>query len=140
MGVQDQKKLIRATREAVSVFLLIKEMWRWSVERERKSVVAMSWTLWSETTKTSRISRSRFVSPKVTTKASRRSSDVGPAASTTHFKHHSFKYVPNERPMTTRGKECPYVPDEKWAMCPSCGDSLSRLGIVKGCALPHHQK
>lgn len=56
------------------------------------------------------------------------------------FKHHSFKYVPNECPMTTRGKECPYVPDEKWAMCPSCGDSLSRLGIVKGCALPHHQK
>lgn len=23
------------------------------------------------------------------------------------FKHHSFKYVPNECPMTTRGKECP---------------------------------
>ena len=27
--------------------------------------------------------------------------------------YHSFKYVPNECPMTTRGKECPYVPDEK---------------------------
>lgn len=54
--------------------------------------------------------------------------------------YHSFKYVPNECPMTTRGKECPYVPDEKWAMCPSCGDSLSRLGIVKDRALAHHQK
>ena len=53
---------------------------------------------------------------------------------------HSFKYVPNECPMTTRGKECPYVPDEKWAMCPSCGDSLSRLGIAKNRTLPHHQK
>lgn len=42
--------------------------------------------------------------------------------------------------MTTRGKECPYVSDEKWAMCPSCGDSLSRLGIVKDRALAHHQK
>lgn len=38
--------------------------------------------------------------------------------------------------MTTRGKECPYVSDEKWAMCPSCGDSLSRLGIAKDRALP----
>ena len=28
----------------------------------------------------------------------------------------------------------------KWAMCPSCGDSLSRLGIVKDRALTHHQK
>ena len=64
----------------------------------------------------------------------------GPRGLHHSFKHHSFKYVHNERPMTTRGKECPYVPDEKWAMCPSCGDSLSRLGIVKGCALPHHQK
>lgn len=43
-------------------------------------------------------------------------------------------------PMTTRSKECPYVSDEKWAMCPSCGDSLSRLGIAKDRALPHHQK
>ena len=42
--------------------------------------------------------------------------------------------------MTTRSKECPYVSDEKWAMCPSCGDSLSRLGIAKDRALPHHQK
>lgn len=54
--------------------------------------------------------------------------------------YHSFKYVPNECPMTTRSKECPYVSDEKWAMCPSCGDSLSRLGIAKDRALPHHQK
>ena len=48
--------------------------------------------------------------------------------------------TPNECPMTTRSKECPYVSDEKWAMCPSCGDSLSRLGIAKDRALPHHQK
>lgn len=29
---------------------------------------------------------------------------------------------------------------QKWAMCPSCGDSLSRLGIAKNRTLPHHQK
>ena len=29
---------------------------------------------------------------------------------------------------------------QKWAICPSCGDSLSRLGIVKDRALAHHQK
>lgn len=48
--------------------------------------------------------------------------------------YHSFKYVPNEWPKN--------VPNDwsKWAMCPSCGDSLSRLGIAKDRALPHHQK
>ena len=33
MGVQDQKKLMRVTREAVPVFLLIEEMGQLSVER-----------------------------------------------------------------------------------------------------------
>ena len=44
-------------------------------------------------------------------------------------------------PMSGRvAEECPRRPIKKWAMCPSCGDSLSRLGIAKDRALPHHQK
>ncbi len=42
-------------------------------------------------------------------------------------------------PATSRLRTSPAT-SQKWAMCPSCGDSLSRLGIAKDRALPHHQK
>ena len=42
-------------------------------------------------------------------------------------------------PATSRLRTSPMT-SQKWAMCPSCGDSLSRLGIAKDRALPHHQK
>lgn len=42
-------------------------------------------------------------------------------------------------PATSRLRTSPTT-SQKWAMCPSCGDSLSRLGIAKNRTLPHHQK
>lgn len=97
MGVQDQKKLIRATREAVSVFLLIKEMWQWSVEREEKRCGDVLDALVRNDQDLKHIALAPC-KPKGDDEGIEAFIGRGLRGLHHSFKHHSFKYVPNEWP------------------------------------------